>query len=132
MTKMPSATLQKLEAAFEIATFSLDRVERCRDLFGQLGADGLELLGTARYRIASASEEAMICGRATAFTSIGLPIVTLCRNFSRHSDPDAAAIILHEALHQAGLGESPVDRDALTSTEITNVVLAECRLADSR
>jgi len=122
----------KLSAALDIATAALARERDCRELFEIVGQDVWELLDSARYRLASALQEAQVCVRADAFTVVGGRVTFLCRGFFRLSDLDAATVVLHEALHHAGLSEWPVDTRAARSHEISRLVANRCRLADGR
>ncbi|MCG6947754.1 MAG: hypothetical protein LJE93_02410 [Acidobacteria bacterium] len=44
------------------------------------------------------------------------------------SDEQAAMVIIHEALHHAGLSEYPKDPDAMTSRAINGMVSEKCGL----
>lgn len=123
---------RKLAAALEIATGSLAHDPGCRRLFEELGQDGEKLLESARYRHANVLQEARVCSRADAFAVVGGRVTVLCRSFARLSDLDAATVILHEALHHAGLSEWPVDEQARRSHEISRLVAVRCRFTDGR
>jgi hypothetical protein len=130
--EIPCALCRKLAAALDIASVSLAHHLGCRRLFEELGHDHGELLGSARYRHANALQEARVCDRADAFTVVGGRVTVLCRSFAGLSDLDAATVILHEALHHAGLSEWPVDVQARRSHEISQLVAVRCRLTDGR
>jgi len=95
-------------------------------MFFELGADGIEILGNTTFYVANTWSEVKICDRAVAFTKVGGRRTWLCRNFASLWDLDAAAVILHEALHQAGLGEWPLDRRGRKSRDITTDVRRRC------
>ena len=46
---------------------------------------------------------------------------------SRLSDERAAMLVVHEALHHAGLSEKPLNRRCMTSLEINTLVGKKCR-----
>jgi len=54
--------------------------------------------------------------------------VRVCRDFSRLSDSQAAMVIIHEALHHAGLTEYPQDPNGMTSNQINGMVAEQCGL----
>jgi hypothetical protein len=129
----------KLEAGLELAVERLREVQTCRDLFTRLGADWPEMLNTSLYlQVDSYRREVQVCGRTAAanpwgakkrilaFTSAGAPSTWLCRNFAWVSAETAAVVVIHEALHHAGLTEWPVDRTAMTSVEINRMVRKAC------
>jgi len=117
----------KLARAFSIALDSVQTHQSCRTLFARLGVDGSDMLGSILYRGASASDEQRMCRRCTvAFTCVGRPATTLCRKFSRLSDQKAAVLVLHEALHSAGLSERPHDPKGMSPAEIDGMVERNC------
>ncbi len=58
----------------------------------------------------------------------GYPYVFLCDRFANLPLKEAAVIIIHEALHVAGLEESPATPNRPTSQEIQNQVRQTCNL----
>ena len=134
---MPERLRAKLEAGFELALARVREVDSCRELFARLGADGLETLATGVYfPVESYRREIEVCGHYDAlgsfgasnlaFTFVGGSRTFLCRRFAWVSTEVAAAVVIHEALHHAGLTEQPYDRLAMSSTEITDMVEAAC------
>ncbi len=117
---------RKIEAAFEIAVRRIRDVEACESLFTQLNADGIEMLQTALYFPATAYRETTLCQRAVAATHVGGSPTVICRNITGYSDEDAALVLIHEALHHAGLPESPVNRGSNTSKAINHTVGKRC------
>lgn len=112
-----------------IAESRIRLLPACRQMFSDLGHDGLDRLGGTRYTSASLIEEKRFCrDRASAFTAVGHPVTRLCRSFARLAPDRAAAVLLHEALHFAGMTESPADPEALSSAEINHLVEKSCRL----
>jgi hypothetical protein len=80
--------------------------------------------------------EINVCGRCStagpriasnlAYTTVGGRPVWICRHFGRVVPEDAAAAVIHEALHLAGLDEDPRGRSAATSIEISREVRKAC------
>jgi hypothetical protein len=68
-----------------------------------------------------------ICERGYAATIVGAPSTFVCRNFQHLSDERAALVLIHEALHHAGLTEYPQDPEAMTSARINRMVDKSCR-----
>lgn len=101
----------------------------CRQQFADLGADPASLLrGLFFYPAGSNSGNRSCRSRASAFTEVGSHVTWVCDNFALLSDRQAAMVILHEALHAAGLPEAPRVPDAPTSAEINAQVGALCSL----
>jgi hypothetical protein len=126
-----------LRAGFAIAVERLVAHEACRELFARLGADPFEVLASGLYfPVDSYRREVEVCGRNAvanslaasnmAYTTVGGRATFLCRQFRNVSGEQAAVVILHEALHHAGLTEWPDDRLAMTSREITTMVEQAC------
>jgi hypothetical protein len=125
-TTVPSSVRSRLEASFELAARRLREVPRCRELFSDLGADGAAVLSDTLYYPAELRLEDRVCPRAHAYTVTGTAPTWVCRGFSRLSDERAAMVLLHEALHHAGLEESQDDPTRLTSHEINELVIEAC------
>jgi hypothetical protein len=134
---MTNRVRAKLESGFEIAVERVRTVPGCSDLFATLGADPIETLKTGLYLpVDSYRREIEACRRDVtrnsriadnlAYTKVGGAPTWICRHFSTVSDEAAAVTVIHEALHHAGLGESPVDREAMSSIEITRMVEDAC------
>ncbi len=118
-----------LWAGHRLALERLEEVPACGELFAALGADGRELLGRTVYTLPAGPRENGVCLRAVAFTAPGSVRTVVCPvRFRALPRGEAAAILLHEALHLAGLGEWPYDPEAPTSKEITELVRSRCRL----
>lgn len=134
---MPERLRAKLEVGFELAVARVREVDTCRGLFARLGADGLETLATGVYfPLESYRRELEVCGHnnapgsrgagTLAFTFVGGSRTFVCRQFAWVTTEVAAAALIHEALHHAGLTERPHDRHAMASTEITAMVEEAC------
>ena len=120
----------KLQAAYLTAVDRLRRGSDCRALFAPLGADGVEMLTRSVYARANAGMEVSWCRHAVAGTSVGKQMVFLCRRFSSLPVEEAATILIHEAMHRAGMSERPLDRGCMTGDEISQMVRLACFLGD--
>ena len=118
---------RKFRDAFD---FALERVQEdpdCRGLFSELGADGTKALDMiVVLPIGRAQAQGGVCRGISAYTLVGGGPIWLCREFSRLSDKQAAMVIIHEALHHAGLSEYPQDPNGMTSTIINQMVRKNC------
>lgn len=123
-----SAVRSRLEASYLIATQRLRESAECRALFSDLGVDGIEALASTMYYPASVQHERQVCGGAYGYTVVGWVPTYLCRSFVRLSERRGAMVLIHEALHRAGMDEWPGDGNALSSREINDLVAERCRL----
>jgi hypothetical protein len=123
------AVAMKLRAGFDLA---LDRVEResaCRALFADLGGEAREALGGTLYYGSTPAQEDGRCRYAYAVTQIGSAVTWVCqRNFVEVGLEHAARILIHEALHRAGLPERPQAPDAMSAREIDRIIHTRCGL----
>ncbi len=123
---VPPLVRFRLEEAYGLAVDAVRRQPTCSALFGQLGVMGDETLARTLYR---AGGEVGACLRSVpAFTCVGCPQTVLCPTFTRLGPPAGATILIHEALHFAGLKERPTHPGAMSAPEITTMVEASCRL----
>ena len=118
----------KLTAAHLLAARRIHESGPCRALFEELGADGLEVLGASLYYGATLRQEQRTCPGSSAFTSVGARVTRLCRSFGTLSDRRATVVLIHEALHQAGLSERPLDPSAPDPSGIDRRVSRSCGL----
>jgi hypothetical protein len=118
----------KLESSFEVAMQRLDQSAQCRALFIDLGVNGAEMLSTTLYYPASLKLEKQLCADALGWTTVGAAPTFLCRRFSKLSNRRAASVLLHEALHHAGLDEWPHDPGGLPPSAIDDLVEQACGL----
>ena len=123
---MPDVAL-KIRTGFAVAVSRATNGGACTALFHDLGADPVELLGRSLYYPAASNGDNPACANGMmAFTSVGTPVTWVCDRFRRLSTEEAALALLHEALHFAGLPEQPHDPNAMTSSEINDMVKDRC------
>jgi hypothetical protein len=120
-------------AVRDARALALDRIgERaeCRELFTEHGADGTHLLLTADYRRAAPDEAGGLCEKgAAAFTGMRSGRTALCADsFLKLGRHYGAVVLLHEALHVAGLGQHPHHHGAETPQQIDRRVRRSCGL----
>jgi hypothetical protein len=125
---MPDNMRRKLNAALDIALQRVSDDAQCAGLFQALGGNGSLALRTTMYFVASPTKEKMQCNTSAAYTHVGEAPSFLCRRFAYLSDQQAATILIHEALHHAGMTEHPVDPDALPGYAINRLVRRVCKL----
>jgi hypothetical protein len=126
---MPAPDRWAFNAAFNTAVKRVHGRRSCGDLFEGLNLRGVEALGGTRYQRAWTPADRALCqGGVSAVTSIHGRETRLCYHFKVLSQNDKAAILIHEALHAAGLTERPHDPEAPTSREITAMVKGACAL----
>ena len=128
-TKVSVKNRQKISDAFELALERVHEVPECRELFAKHDAEGTATLGRVIFLpIGRAQARGDVCRDVSAYTMVGGGPVRVCRDFSRLSDSQAAMVIIHEALHHAGLTEYPQDPKGMTSQEINGMVAKQCGL----
>ena len=118
----------KLEAAFRLAARQLRTEPTCRELFSELGTDGVEVLSATLYYPASLEMERRVCPHANAYTVVGGAPTWVCRRTLLLSDRRVARILVHEALHHAGIDEQQHDPSAPSSADLNDLVEAACGL----
>jgi len=125
---VPRSVRKKLEAGIELATERLREVPECRALFEPFGVDGVEKLRTTMYYTPEKYIESGVGRRSYAFTEVGVRVTWVCRRFADLTDYRAAMVVIHEALHYAGLTEAPLDPNGMRSREISSMVAKACGL----
>ncbi len=127
--EMSAKNRDQLVVGFQVAVEKVREVQGCSELFTGLGADGIDTLGKVYFfPIGYHEAKANVCHGSIAYTLVGGGPTWVCRDFWRLTDREAAMIIIHEALHHAGLPERPRDPDAMTSTAINKMVAKNCGL----
>ena len=118
-----------LRAAYRAAIARLNEKESCRKLFEGLDFEGVHAIGRHSYQQAeSPGEKARCDGGIDAFTVLGQSRILICRQFHSLPQRRMTVVLIHEALHTAGLSEAPHDPNGLTSPEITRMVSLACSL----
>lgn len=117
----------KLEAGFGLAMERASEVPGCRQLFAELGSDPVVALASTLYYPAALKQELGLCRQVLAYTVVDGRPTWLCRRFAKLSDERAAIVLLHEALHRAGQGESH-RRDGPAPRAIDRRVRTSCHL----
>jgi hypothetical protein len=128
----PMSAMQRWQVltALDLALERLEERSPCRALFDSLGADGAAVMARTELRLPDSAALVRTCRqrRALALTAVGGRTIWLCPSFFRRTPRHrAAATLVHEALHQAGLGERPTDPVAPTPREIDLAVARSCR-----
>ncbi len=126
---LPDLVARRLALAFPVAMERVRTLSGCRALFDRMGGDGVQALADARYSAATAigAEDACRHGVA-AFTVVRSPLSYLCAAYGTLDTRHAAATLIHEALHYAGLTERPSDPRGLSTDEINRMVRVHCGL----
>ncbi|HSN55332.1 MAG TPA: hypothetical protein VLT32_11700 [Candidatus Sulfomarinibacteraceae bacterium] len=128
-SKVSVKNRRKFLDAFDVALERVQDFPECRGLFTELEADGMKALDMiVVLPIGRAQAQGGVCRGTSAYTLVGGGPIWVCRDFSRLSDTQAAMVIIHEALHHAGLSEYPQDPGAMTSTIINQMVMKKCGL----
>ena len=125
---LPTRVRHRLDLGFALAVQRVHEEPACRDLFSSLGADGVDRLSRALYLPPQAGEERYCGTGVVAFTGVGQPHTRLCPAFGSLATDRAAIVLLHEALHFAGLGERPSDPSGPTPLQINELVETACGL----
>jgi hypothetical protein len=121
----------RLQVARSTALEALGSRSACRAMFERFGTDGGRELSRTLYVGARSERDLEVCGErgAAAHTTVGGSRTVLCvAAFVRLPRHEAAVILLHEALHQAGQTEQPWDPEAPTSGELNRWVRKRCGL----
>jgi hypothetical protein len=127
--RLPDHVAATFNEALAVALDRLQTHASCQALFARLGADGAAKVTGASYYPASTEQERRYCRPGVfAVTTVGGAAVVLCRRFGHLSGQRAAIILIHEALHLAGLAEDRVDAKAPDSLAITSMVMKGCWL----
>jgi len=119
----------RVNMAFRGAVKGIRKEESCSALFDDLMVDGLRALSRSRYNPPQSQWERRQCSAGiAAYTVVGSNRVVVCRHFRRLDRRVQSAVLIHEALHTAGLSEGPLDPEAMTAVEIQSMVEEACGL----
>ncbi len=121
---VPPQAATLLRRAYNLAASRVAARRECGALFGTLGADGVTTLNRTLYYPPS-ERFTRTCSRAYAVTGVGSAVTMLCPSFARLDVEKGAMVLIHEALHHAGLPEAPLP-GALTSSQINRAVWTRC------
>lgn len=128
--RLPAEIGRLLRISHGLAIDRLRKHDSCRALFTELGADGVDILSSIRYVRDAAMSTSPCRGRSVAaYTNLDSSQVWLCVDgFGGLDHQEATMILLHEALHHAGVLEAPREPGAPTSQELNQLVRQECGL----
>lgn len=119
-----------LKLALRGAAERLEKVHACSALFDGLSIDGLQALARSRYETPQSQWEQRQCASGVAaYTAVGSIRVVVCRHFQRLDRRVQSAVLIHEALHTAGLSEAPLDPEGMSALEIESMVEEACGLS---
>lgn len=118
---------ERISVSFRIALDRVLEVPECGAMFTELGAEASATLGRMYFHPIGWHElKPDVCNGSAVYTLVGGGPIWVCRRFSRLSDSQAAMLIIHEALHLAGLTERPRDANGMTSAAINGMVSKRC------
>jgi hypothetical protein len=119
-----------LKLAYRGAIKRLEKDQSCRALFDNLNLGGLQALVRSRYQPVRSEVERAYCARGVhAYTAVGRDQIVICRHFHTLNQRTKEGVLIHEALHTAGMSEAPHDPDGETPEEITEMVEKACSLS---
>lgn len=126
---MDADTRSKLAAAIALAAARVEESPECAGLFASLDTDGVEMLASTLYFPAPPARRASSCRQAVAYTFVGEAPTFLCSAFSSLTDEHASLVLIHEALHHAGLPEGAWKAGGvMSSAAINDMVQVACGL----
>ena len=124
---LTNRSARNLFSGFSLAIDKVREIPSCSALFEHFAASGVEEMKTSFYVSPSVGERRELCvGGVTAFTQVGSRVTRLCPSFGDLDREAAALLLIHEALHSAGMPESPSTAGALTPSEINRMVKRAC------
>jgi hypothetical protein len=124
---LSSGSIRNLRLGHVLALEMVRSRPTCRALFAPLAGSGVESISTTHYAATTDRDRARVCaGGVAAFTTVGGRVTWLCPEFGNLGPRAAALTLIHEALHSAGMAESPSTAGALTAWEIDALVGRAC------
>ncbi len=126
--RLPHRPRRHLEEAFALAVHRIRTVSSCRALFDELDLDAHTALDFSIYYPARIDHEVSTCRSAVAFSYVGAGPTRLCRSFADLDLDRAVEVVLHEALHRAGLTEHGAEPSGPLPSEIDALVHDACRV----
>jgi hypothetical protein len=124
--RLPDRPRDRLHEAFALASHLIHTVPSCRSLFDDLELDAHTALDFSIYYPARVDHEVSLCRRAVAFSYVGAGPTRLCRSFADLDLERAVEVVLHEALHRAGLTEHGAKPSGLLPSQIDALVHEAC------
>jgi len=127
----PARISFQLKHAMKLAAQKLIQESSCRAIFSPLTSNPMQALELTSYHLAGVGQETQACQAqgVVAYTTVGGHRTHLCPPlFEQLNTQQAAVVLIHEALHRAGLNEWPPDPNGLTSAEINLMVQRSCNL----
>lgn len=125
--RLSDRSARNIRLGYALAIRMVRLTPACSAMFEPFHAEAVESLTSTLYAVPTALEGTRICdGRVAAFTVVGGRVTKLCPEFGGLHPRDAALTLVHEALHSAGMPESPTTPNALTSQEISALVAGAC------
>ncbi len=124
--KLPEPVRLKIVLAARLVQQRLSERPACTALFSEIKADGVETLERTFYYPANALMEQRMCWHTYAFTRVGRRSTWICRRMWQLPLDPFALVLVHEALHQAGLKEWPQTKSATDSRAVNARVAAAC------
>jgi hypothetical protein len=126
---LTTRSARNLFTGFAVALERVREIPSCSDLFETFTTSGVEKMTHTFYVAPNAIENREFCvGGVTAFTQVGSRVTRLCPAFGDVDRQTAALLLIHEALHSAGMPESPSTAGARTPSEINRLVKRACGL----
>lgn len=127
-TPLSADQQQRVDEGKALADDRLCNLPACAQLFAQFDKDGRNIIGSTTYlngRPTTTCQEHLDWGM---WTNVNSNTVYLCNAFDTASEGGSATLLIHEALHSAGLNEYPGDPNGMTSAQINDMVQAACNL----
>jgi len=117
----------KLLEAFGLAARRVARSRTCGGLFAPFDGSGIDSLQRTFYYPAPPEVVRARCVKGAAAATVpGSTVTWLCPSFGSLTTQRAALVLVHEALHCAGLPERPQVPGAMSSAEINDLVRDGC------
>lgn len=127
-TSLAPREYRAVTRSFALALGRVESSPRCAALFSKLGRSGSATLRESFYLRADLDSHPQCTSGVAAFTQVGGHRCWLCPHFGSLSTTAGAMILIHEALHGAGLSEGSVTSGTASPQEINRMVRLACEL----
>lgn len=117
---------QALTRSYALAVETVKASPACQALFAELGADGGSVLAKAFFLRAKPEHSTICTNGVVAFTHVRDHRCWICPRFGGLSTSAGAMILIHEALHMAGMPEDPEPNGLQSSFGINRLVHRTC------